>query len=358
MHWLPLPHRPYRAAAVTLVLALLGWVVPSWTRADPQTLPDRAQVAEVIRATLGSLPDHCKAPTTAMMGPVERRDELGELRRITFTSCGESMQAFLAVPKGAGPNAPVVIALHQTTNAGANEVMGLAGDPSMAYGRRFYQAGFVVVAPDEFIIRDNLNDHFSWSTDAFYRRYPSWSASGRMLHDHRVLLDALTLLGRTPSCVAAVGHSLGAYNALMLAALDERVDAVVSSAGFEEMGTDGSADRWARQSGFVYVPALAPALVGPPPHAPPWDFSDVLALIAPRPTLLIQGTRDDNWTHPLSVTALEPRLSPLYRRQADFDVEIFEGPHSFPAPYQELAIRFVHRACASLPTGVADRSPP
>jgi len=106
---------------------------------------------------------------------------------------------------------------------------------------------------------------------------------GRMLADHQRAIDTVLKMGRRPRCIAAVGHSLGGHNALLLAALDPRINIVVSSAGFERIASDLNAERWARASWFVYMPKLRPYMSKPPPRQLPWDFDDVLLAIHPRP---------------------------------------------------------------------------
>ena len=90
------------------------------------------------------------------------------------------------------------------------------------------------------------------------------------------------------------GHALGGAVALHAAALDERVAAVASVAGFSPWRTDtadrptGGLRRWSEMH------ALAPRLglfVGNE-SAVPYDFNDLLRAVAPRPTLLFTPQRD------------------------------------------------------------------
>jgi dienelactone hydrolase len=228
--------------------------------------------------------------------------------------------------------------------------MGLEGDPQLAFGRRFYQAGFVVLAPDVFISGENFDVGRDWDTASFYRETPDWSAMGRMLADHRAGISSLQSLGQKPRCIVAVGHSLGGHNALFLAALDERVSVVVSSGGFERIATDDNADRWARDSWFIYMPKLRPYVKQPAPRAVPWDFDDVLLAVHPRPLMIVQGDHDPIWTHTESVREVATRVAEAYRRAGrseDFESILFNGGHEFPAAAQDRAVAFVRRACHS-----------
>ena len=63
-------------------------------------------------------------------------------------------------------------------------------------------------------------------------RHPRASGMAKMVHDAQVSLDLLASLPEVdPQRLGAVGHSLGAKQALYLAALDERVRVAVSSEG-------------------------------------------------------------------------------------------------------------------------------
>ncbi len=305
------------------------------------------QIRDTLLDTLGVPPSSCIQHPGAVVSrePVEKSN-LGTILRIAYSSCGAIVPALLAIPGTATRNTPVIIALHQTTDLGKREVMGVGGDPALAFGKKFYAAGFVVLAPDEFSAGENFDPAMGWDTSLFYKLNPRWSAMGKMLADHKAAVDALVALERFPRCIAAVGHSLGGHNALMLAALEPRIDAAVSSGGFEEMRMDDHAERWSRSAGFIYMPALRRFVSGPAPHAVPWDWKDVLRAILPRPIMLVQGTKDKLWTHPLSVLDAASKVRQAYSgHDRDLLVRTFEGSHSFPSRLQAEAVDFVRSAC-------------
>jgi cephalosporin-C deacetylase-like acetyl esterase len=136
----------------------------------------------------------------------------------------------------------------------------------------------------------------------FYGRYPQWSLLGKHVEDTLAAVEALNKVEFIdPKRVWLLGYSTGGMAALHAAALDERISGVVSVAGFTPMRTDtlekgtGGLARWS-----VWMPLL-PKLGGFIGHENrvPYDYPEVLGMIAPRPALIFapridhQATLDD-----------------------------------------------------------------
>jgi hypothetical protein len=83
---------------------------------------------------------------------------------------------------------------------------------------------------------------------------------------------------------------MGGYNALVLAAFDERVQCCVSSCGFTRFADDKHPERWASNNGFVQLPQLKGHI---DKRSYPFDWEHVLALAAPSPTLIITAVNDE-----------------------------------------------------------------
>jgi acetyl esterase/lipase len=169
-----------------------------------------------------------------------------------------------------------------------------------------------------------------------------------MLVDNRSSLGLVKALGRRPSCIAAVGHSLGGHNALFLAAFDKRIDVAVSSGGFEPIATDTDAERWSRSSWFVYSPALRNIVTQPAPRKVPFDFSSLIGAIYPRAVMVVQGTQDPTWTHEDLIPEHLKSVEEAYQRTkiaGQFDLSMFKGGHEFPEPEQRDAVEFVRERC-------------
>lgn len=161
-------------------------------------------------------------------------------------------------------------------------------------GRRFHfewvKAGYAVLAFDQIGMGRRLAE-----ATRFYERYPHASLLGRTLQDVRAAVDMLrSQPDIDPSRIYVLGYGTGSMAALHAAALDERLAGVVAVAGVTPLRTDteekgtGGISRWSR-----WVPLLPRlgAFVGRESRIP-YDFDEVLSLIAPRPLLFVQPSVD------------------------------------------------------------------
>ncbi len=152
------------------------------------------------------------------------------------------------------------------------------------------KAGYAVFAFDQIGFGKRVLDakHFS-------DRYPHWSEFGQMTVDTRAAIDAAQANKRVdPERIYLFGYSMGATLGLYTAALDSRVKGVISVCGFTPMRTD-TADRGAggiaRYShDHDFIPRLG-FFIGQERRIP-YDFEDLIGLIAPRPLLVVQPQLD------------------------------------------------------------------
>lgn len=128
----------------------------------------------------------------------------------------------------------------------------------------------------------------------FYERYPHWSKMGKMVTD---LQGAITILSNLnyidSSKINVVGYSLGATVGLYTAALDNRIDKVVSVCGFMPLRTPGKRANLGLQF-WTHLTGLLPRLgffVGNENRIP-FDFHEILSCIAPRHLLIVAPTLD------------------------------------------------------------------
>ncbi len=180
--------------------------------------------------------------------------------------------------KSEGKKLPVVIWLNPHSCARGYVPSALGGGlPHLDLLR----AGFVVFAYDAIGTGYRIEEE-----TRFYERYPRWSLLGKMVRDARAAVDALEKVPVVDGKkIYLAGYALGGRVALCAAALDERIAGVVSLAGFTPLRLDA-----ARLPGQVLQPRLA-AFTGQEARIP-CDFSEVLALIAPRPVLLVRPQLD------------------------------------------------------------------
>ena len=119
---------------------------------------------------------------------------------------------------------------------------------------------------------------------AFGQRHPGCKGMAKMLFDAQRGLDVLEALPQVNRTrLGAVGHSLGAKEVLYLAAFDDRVKAAVSSEG-------GIGIRFSNWDAPWY---LSDAVNSDAFKATGHEHHELLAMIAPRPFLLVGGDSAD-----------------------------------------------------------------
>jgi len=198
-------------------------------------------------------------------------------------------------PKVTEP-APAVIWLHPYSyHSGYNEGYGVQG--TTVY-HRLAQQGFVVLAYDQCGFGLRLLEGRD-----FYEHYPKWSRLGRMVHDVSAAVDFLVdgkgaaqgdMQEVRKDQVYVLGYSLGGMVGLYAAALDERIAGVASFCGFTPLRTDTDEKPTGGIRRLWKWHALQPllGLFDGRESEIPYDFDDVLALVAPRPCLVYSPRRD------------------------------------------------------------------
>lgn len=148
------------------------------------------------------------------------------------------------------------------------------------------QAGYAVLAYDQTGFGSRQSED-----SPFYDRYPDWSRLGRMIEDASAAVDALESQPLVdPARIYAFGYMLGGMVGLHAAALDPRIQGVVTINGFTPMRTDtpdrgtGGLARFSHERGLV--PRLG-FFIGHESRVP-YDYDELIACIAPRPVLVVQ----------------------------------------------------------------------
>ncbi|HEX3355443.1 MAG TPA: alpha/beta fold hydrolase [Tepidisphaeraceae bacterium] len=152
------------------------------------------------------------------------------------------------------------------------------------------KAGYAVLAFDQTGFGSRINE-----AAAFYDRYPHWSQMGRMVEDTRTAVDALSKDALVdPQRIYLFGYSVGGNVALHAAAMDDRVKGVVSICGFTPMRSDSADKGMGGISRYVQEHALLPRVgffIGKESRIP-YDFNELLGVVAPRPVMVVQPTLD------------------------------------------------------------------
>lgn len=276
----------------------------------------RIKIRKDWQKFLGPMPE----PRPVVKLEVLKTELLGDVERQFMRYEGEPglfVEGYLLSPKTAnnsGKQRAGIVALHQTTNASIDEVAGVSGPDSMQIGLKLAKRGFVVFCPRCFLWQSvkDYND----AVTKHRERHPQSLGMAKMLYDAMRGVDVLVSLpGVDTTRVGAVGHSLGAKEALYLAAFDERIKAAVASEG----GTGFRSTNW--DASWYLGPAIRNENFSLNHH-------QLLALIAPRPFLILggesgKGAADGDRSWPLLEAALpvwrlygEPtRLGLLNHRQ-------------------------------------------
>jgi hypothetical protein len=322
-------------------LVCLGLLGPGAIAADVEAW--RATRRLRLEQIMGPYPPDSRRGDLAVR--VESTEDLGELvrQRLTYASePGSRVPAYLLIPKaaltaGTERRFPAALALHQTHPAGSKVVVGLGQSPDDEYGLQLVRRGFVVLAPPYPWLAGYEPDLKALGYD---------SGTMKAIWDNSRGLDLLASLPYvdTRRGFGCIGHSLGGHNGLFTAAFDSRITVVVSSCGFDSFRDyyDGDPAVWQPERGWCqtrYMPRLA-GYRGRLDQIP-FDFPDVLALIAPRRVYVSAPVGDSNfrWKSVDRVVDSARVLAAEAGVAAAIEVHHPEVPHRFPPEQREEAYR-------------------
>jgi dienelactone hydrolase len=293
----------------------------------------RLRIVERMQEVMGPLPKIRGTPS------VETGDEFDGgtyiRRHIRYEAePGDWVPAWLLLPKSRRGRLPAVLCLHQTTRIGKDEPAGLGGKENLHYASELAARGYVTLAPDY----PNFGEY---SIDVYAKGYASATMKGILNH-----MRAVDVLGGLPGVdgrrIGVCGHSLGGHNSLFVAAFDPRIRAVVTSCGFTSFAKyyHGDLTGWSHKG---YMPRIA-SVYEKSPAKMPFDFPDVLSVIAPRPIFVNAPTSDSNFD--MSgvddcVSAARKVYEGVYHADRAIVVEHPESAHDFPPAVRARAYEFL-----------------
>ena len=231
-------------------------------------------------------------------------EQVGDVERVLLryeTEPGIFTEAYLLHPRQRGESRPGVVVFHSTVDHSIRQPAGVEGVPEKAFGLKLAQRGYVTLCPRNFLWPDNHRIDAAEQTRLFQQRHPGSKGMAKMLHDaHRAVDLLISFPDVDKNRIGAVGHSLGAKEVLYLAAFDPRVKVTVSSEG----GIGTTFSNW--DAAWYLSPDIRNGVF-------PREHHELLALIAPRPFLLIGGeSADGDRSWPYIDAAL-----PVYRLFGD-----------------------------------------
>jgi len=191
--------------------------------------------------------------------------------------------------------------MHSTSDKEMRYIAGVDKGKIVAFGYEFSKRGYVVICPMCFLMHNRGDLDGERITKRFQERHPGSKGMAKMLFDAQRAVDVLESVEEVDkSRIGAMGHSLGAKEALYLGAFDDRVNAIVSNEGGIGINFSNWDDIW---------------YLGKEIHDFGHKHHEVLSLAAPKPFLLIGGDSADGEKSSPYVEAVRPVYT-LYGKEA------------------------------------------
>jgi dipeptidyl aminopeptidase/acylaminoacyl peptidase len=237
---------------------------------------------------------------------------------------------------------PAVLCLHQTTPRGKDQPVGLSDRPSLHYAKELTLRGYVTLSPDY----PTLGEYAHVFDSDDYQ-----SGSMKAIYDNVRAIDLLQSLPEVdPNRIGCIGHSLGGHNGLFTAVFDERLKAVVTCCGFTRFHRymNGDLTGW---SGPRYMPRIATQYERSPDKMP-FDFTEVVAAIAPRPVFIVAPLHDDNFAVDgvRDVVAAAKDVYTLFGRPNHLRATYPDCGHDFPDAARQSAYAFLDESLGQAPS--------
>lgn len=287
-------------------------VPPEWplpTDLSKWQTVDRLKVRATLLECLGEMP---KRPDPSTVKVLSREDHgTYTLERFEFfNGVDMTVPGILAIPKQRSGRVPVVVGMHGHSGSKGEYIPNSENPRSL--GWMLIQKGFAVAAIDGYFNgervgkgpRGTVERDPAYGQELSLFKLHLWQGRtlwGMMLRDEQCLIDYLETRGELDKDrIGGTGMSMGCTRAWWLAAIDERVKAIVGVACFTRY-----TELMAHAKGhgiYYYVPGLLK-------H---FDTEAILALVAPRPMLQLSGDQDHN-APPDGVEMLEQKLVPVYQ---------------------------------------------
>lgn len=297
----------------------------------------RGHILANMQLVMGPLPDASKKVPLDLK--VEGEETLDKVirKKITFAvEKDDRVTAYLLIPKSR-PHAksPAMLCLHQTTRIGKGEPAGVGGLPNLRYALELAERGYVTLAPDY----PNYGDY---KFDPYANGYASATMKG--IWNHMRAVDLLQSLKEVDGeRIGVIGHSLGGHNSLFVAAFEPRIKVVVTSCGFNSFAkyVKGDLKGWSHKG---YMPRIA-SEYGARAEKMPFDFTEILGVIAPRAVFINAPLRDDNF-EVSGVRDCVTAADPVYRlmdARENLEAVYPSAGHDFPPATRLQAYAFIDR---------------
>ena len=305
----------------------------------------RSALLHTWREHLGTQPE-VPASLDARVEETEKADGYTR-QRLSFAAEGDDrIRAYLLVPEGlkAEEKRPAVVVFHETTRDTFKQPAGLGQKPELALAVHLTRRGYVTLSPECFILKALPGEadatpigRARGQAGALARRRPGWTGLGKMTFDASRCIDLLETVPTVDAGrVGCIGFSLGAKEALYALAFEPRYKAGVANEGGVGLRMSNWFDPW-------YLGAAMKD------HVPAFENHQVLALVAPRPILILAGGSADGDASWPFVRAVLP-VYDLYGARDRVGLYDHGGKHSFPRAGREVAYRWLDHWLGHTPT--------
>ncbi|MFM7845633.1 MAG: alpha/beta hydrolase family protein [Planctomycetota bacterium] len=311
----------------------------------------RARILDGLQLAMGPLPGNEKRVPLDVRQQEQVTLEGGLVRRkIDYqTEPGDRVSAYLFLPpagprqndsdkrdseKSSAARRPAVLCLHQTVQIGKQEPAGMGGNPNLHYALHLAQRGYVTLAPDY----PSFGEH---NFDFANAKFGYQSGTMKAIWDNIRAVDFLESLAEVDrERLGCIGHSLGGHNTLFTAAFEPRLKVLVSNCGFTRFHKyyNGKLAGW---TSARYMPLIA-SRYGNDPERVPFDFPEIVALLAPRPFLASSPVGDSNFEVSGvrdTIAAAQP-IYDLHGKSRHLQANYPDCEHDFPLAVREVAYRF------------------
>ncbi len=295
----------------------------------------RQHILENMQLVMGPVPGDPKPPLDVML---IREDDFGDIirRKISYQAKkGDRVNAYLFIPRNREGRMPAMVVPHPTSvKFGKAIAAGVGGRPRRASALELAGRGYVTIAPDYPYMGEPQTSPY----DLGYV-----STTMKAVYNHMRAVDLLQSMDEVdPERIGAIGHSLGGHNSLFLAAFDERIKVVVTSCGFNAFAQymAGDLSGWSQDK---YMPRIAD-VYGKDPEKMPFDFSEILGAIAPRPVFINAPINDSNFEVSgvrRCVDAALPVYAKIFSASDRLVAHYPVAEHDFPDETRFEAFRFL-----------------
>lgn len=297
---------------------------PGRTKSDWEG--NRVKIREELWQLLGKLPPRPALPKVETISRADKGDFI--LEKFQFDNeAGAIVPGYALIPKGATSRAPAVLYCHWhggQYEIGKEELFQAKHTPE-APGPALVKRGYVVLGIDSYCFGERNGQgpgaekgSAGELTASKFNLWVGRTLWGMIVRDDLMALDYLAARSEVDSKrIGIMGMSMGATRAWWLMALDERLKTGVPICCLTRYQNLIRADLLKAHGIYYYVPNVLN-------H---FDTEAIVALIAPRPVLFLDGDQDG--TSPVDgIHEIEAAVRPVYRlydKEPAFQSIVYQG---------------------------------